>query len=153
MSNKRVYLSGPIAGLSYDGATGWRETVAEYLSAFGIVALDPMRSKTYLKNIPKLSAQSLVPGEVMSTARGITTRDRFDCLRADVMLVNLTQVHLLTSPSLGTVMEMGWADAMRIPIVCARDPKVYDHPMINEVIGFDTKDIWSALDIVVDLLK
>jgi len=39
----RVYLAGPITGLTYNGATTWREDARSYLAAKGITAYSPMR--------------------------------------------------------------------------------------------------------------
>jgi hypothetical protein len=50
----------------------------------------------------------------MSKPKGLTTRDRWDAMRCDVLLVNLLGA---TKVSIGTVLEFGWADAMDIPIV------------------------------------
>lgn len=148
----KVYLSGPIAGLSYDGATSWRATVAAYLESYGITALDPMRGKEYLRGQKVLHAQPY-DDELMSTAKAITTRDRFDCMRADLCLVNLLQAGDLPRLSLGTIMEVGWADAARIPIICARKPGTYDHPMFNEAIGFEVDNIYDAQALIVDMLR
>lgn len=148
----KVYLSGPIAGLSYDGATSWRATVAQYLASHKITALDPMRGKEYLRSVKVLTAQP-DSDELMSTAKAITTRDRFDCMRADLCLVNLLQAGDLPRLSLGTIMEVGWADAARIPIICARKPGTYDHPMFNEAIGFDVDNIYDAQALVVEMLR
>ena len=43
-----VYLSGPISGQTYTGATEWREWVRTRLQP-GINAVDPMRGKHALK--------------------------------------------------------------------------------------------------------
>lgn len=152
MSSKHVYLSGPIAGLSYSGATSWRQKVSEFLSAHGITALDPMRGKENLQGILHLNAYSN-PAGPLSTAKGITTRDRFDCMRADVVLVNLLQAESLAKLSLGTIMEVAWADAARIPIVCIRKLGTYRHPMFDEVIGFECEELWDGVDLVVEMLR
>lgn len=152
MSGK-VYLSGPIAGLNYNGATNWRQQAARFLADHGIDALDPMRGKDYLAaTTGPLQAQP-EDDEIMSTARAITTRDRFDCMRADVVLVNLLQAGGLPRLSLGTIMEVAWADAARIPIVCVREDQTYQHPMFNEVIGFETPKLYDALDLIVEMLR
>lgn len=148
-----VYLSGPIAGLSYFGATNWRSMVRSMLAAHNIRCLDPMRGKEYLKGKEQLTACDDSDGtRLMSTPRAITTRDRFDCMRADVLLVNLLQAGSLNRLSLGTIMEVAWADALRIPIVCVRMDHTYNHPMFNDVIGFECKSLHDAVDLIRDML-
>lgn len=148
----KVYLSGPIAGLSYNGATSWRSMVRGMLANHNIQALDPMRGKEYLWGKQVLEACDGDESHLMSTPRAITTRDRWDCMRADVVLVNLLQADQLSRLSLGTIMEVAWADAQRIPIVCVRKDDTYNHPMFNDVIGFECRDLPDAVDLIREML-
>ncbi|MGZ5095552.1 MAG: hypothetical protein ACXWCH_30925, partial [Burkholderiales bacterium] len=77
----------------------------------------------------------------------VMTRDRFDATRCDVLLVNLLGT---TRVSIGTVMEIAWADAKRIPIVVAMEPQgnPHEHMMIAEAIGFRVPTLDEALHIV-----
>jgi hypothetical protein len=43
-----VYLAGPITGLTYEGATEWRNVAAEKLDSDKIETLSPLRGKNYL---------------------------------------------------------------------------------------------------------
>ena len=63
------------------------------------------------------------------------TRDRFDATRCDLLFVNLLGAK---ETSIGTVMEIAWADLLRKPIVLAIEPEgnIHDHGMIKEAIGF-----------------
>ncbi len=151
---KTVYLAGPIDGLTYDDATDWRETATADLADAGIKGLSPMRCKSYLANVARLDNHDQSYGLMspLSTARGIMTRDRFDATRCDVMLVNLLGA---PNPSMGTVMEMAWADLRRTPIVCmieADGSNPHEHPMVNETIGFRATSLSEALDLVKALL-
>jgi hypothetical protein len=51
-----VYLAGPIAGLTFDGAADWREKAIERLTEFGIKGLSPLRAKEYLRGSGELSS-------------------------------------------------------------------------------------------------
>lgn len=115
MSLGRVYLAGPIAGLSYGDATDWRSQAEEWLKRHDIVGFSPMRWKRYLAREIDLKASGYDEFP-LSSARGITTRDRFDTMRVDAMIVNVLGAEKV---SIGTCIELGWADAARVPIILA----------------------------------
>lgn len=151
---KTVYLAGPITGLNYEGATDWRNQAIATLAEVGVKGLSPMRGKEYLSGVKEFTSDGDMYGalSVMSSNRGIMTRDRFDAVRCDVLLVNL-----LGAPrvSIGTVMEIAWADACRTPIVCVMEPEgnIHDHGMVKEAIGFRVATLLEGLRIVAAILK
>jgi nucleoside 2-deoxyribosyltransferase len=158
---KTVYLAGPITGCSFNGCTDWRKAVAQKLRPFGILGVDPMRAKDYLKNETAITGS--YEDKVMSCQRGIMTRDRYDATHCDVLLVNFLGANRI---SIGTVMEIAWADAHRIPIICAIEndpgqeekeignkvPNVHDHPMIREAVGFRVPTLDEAVDVAIKIL-
>lgn len=155
---KTVYLAGPITGCSFNGCTDWRNEVIERLARWGIHGLSPMRAKDYLRN--ETAIVGSYEDKVMSCQRGIMTRDRFDTMRCDVLLVNFLGAKKV---SIGTVMEIAWADSQRIPIICAiedthipalRDSpdNVHDHPMIREAIGFRVPTLGEAVHCAIKIL-
>lgn len=143
----KVYLAGPITGCSYDGCTSWREHVKTTLSKDGIECFSPLRSKIYLRE--EMEIEPSYDEYPLSTNRGITTRDRWDATRCDVLLVNVIGA---TKVSVGTVLEMAWADLSRTPIVFVTDNDVHTHGMIDEIIGFKLHNLEDALDVVRALL-
>lgn len=152
---KTVYLAGPITGFTFGGCTDWRNYARDELEQVGIAGLSPMRGKEYLESIARdtvFSADGDKYSEqgVLSTNRGIMTRDRWDATRCDVLLVNFLGSQ---KASIGTCMEIAWADLKRIPIVCAMeegDP--HQHGMILEAIGYRVKTLDNALAVVKALL-
>lgn len=144
-----VYLAGQITGLTYDGAEDWRKLAKAELAAAGIKAVSPLRGKDYLRGIPALTADCAGYGALncMSGPRGIMTRDRFDATRCDALLVNLLGTDRV---SIGTVMEIAWADLCRTPIVVAMEltGNVHEHAMINEAIGFRVETLPEALHVI-----
>lgn len=146
--SKLVYLAGPITGLSYGGATDWREHARGVLAP-EITGLSPMRGKEYLASIEKISGtgEEYAHMGCLSLPRGVMTRDRFDCTRCDVLLVNLLGAKAV---SIGTVMEIAWADSVRTPIVCAIEPtgNPHEHMMIQEALGYRVPSLNEALHIV-----
>jgi hypothetical protein len=139
---KTVYLAGPITGLSYEGCTDWRELAIKELGIAEITGLSPMRAKDYLKD------ESFVGDEyqntVLSSSRGIITRDRWDTTRCDLILVNFLGAEKV---SIGTVMELAWADAFRTPSIVVIEPEgnPHDHSMIREITGFRVETLEEGL--------
>lgn len=145
----KVYLAGPIAGNTYDQAEGWRAYAREVLEDHGIEVLSPLRAKDFLASEGLLHQHSY-DVHPLSTNKGITTRDRFDCQRADVVLVNLLGAERVT---IGTMIELGWADAARRPIVLAlEEGGVHDHAIVREVAGFIVPSLDEAIQLTIAIL-
>lgn len=149
-----VYLAGGIAGLTGPHATVWRQYTRAHLNERGIECLDPMRAKEKLQRQDQISHDfhSYEKNGAFFTSKGIMTRDFNDVKRCDALLVNLLG---LTKPSLGTIMELGWAFALQKPAVVAIENagNPHDnHPMIHECIGFRVETLDEAMDAVAVIL-
>lgn len=154
-----MYLAGPITGLNYKGATDWRGIVAEQLAESGIVAFSPMRGKDYLRKLDVIGDarvqtrpedDSYGLNKVMSSAQGITYRDRNDVMKADVVLMNLLGA---TRISIGTMIEAGWADAFRKPVIVAREKdSIHGHGMLDAIATYTVDDLEEALHLTRVLL-
>lgn len=145
MAKGWIYLAGPIGGHTYDGTTEWREYATQQLKEKGIQAWSPMRSKCFLKGA---IIDSKTYNETIATPNGITTRDRWDTTRCDIILMNLLDGEDIVS--IGSMIEVGWSDLARCPIVmvCKKDG-IYDkHPMLTSIIGFKTHDLNEGINIV-----
>jgi nucleoside 2-deoxyribosyltransferase len=154
----KVYLAGPITGLDHAGAVDWRNEVIADLCASGIKGLSPMRGKDYMSHVTEFTANGdeyeklYGVRNIMSTNRAIMTRDRFDATRCDALLVNFIGA---TRVSIGTCMEIAFADIKRIPIVCAMEPEGnhHQHGMIMEAIGFRVTTLAEAVHVVKVMLS
>ena len=148
--SKSIYLAGPITGLSYKGSTDWRRWVARRMSP-DIIPLSPMRGKDYLRDEQVIG--SAYEHHPMSTEAAITARDRFDVMtRCDAILVNVLGAK---KASIGTIIEIGWADAARKPIILAieNEGNVHDYPMIRQVAAYRTDSLPTACNIAHILLS
>jgi nucleoside 2-deoxyribosyltransferase len=149
MSAKSIYLAGPITGCSHASTVRWRDQFSDYMKGSGVECLSPMRGKDHLALLDKIEGDYF--DSVVSCARAIMTRDRFDCSRASIIVANLLREAMPkdAKPSLGTVMELAWADMRRIPILAIIDKSdsPYEHPMINEAIGFRVQSIREAAEL------
>lgn len=144
-----VYLAGPISKCSYDGATNWREYARDLLGPH-IVALSPMRGKSYLQ--AETSLGDTYPDYVMSTDKGIMGRDTFDVRRSDVLLVNFLGA---TRVSVGTVMEIGMAHALNIPVVLVIEQtgNPHEHAMLREACAWRVDSLDEGIRIVNSVLE
>lgn len=147
----KVYLAGPISGLTYDHAQDWREEATLLLACCGIQGYSPLRAKEFLRAEGELGSEDRRV-EVMATDRGIMTRDHYDCMTSDVILCNLLGASRV---SVGTVMEIAWAFAYRKPLVVVMEPSgnLHDHPMIREAIGYHVSDLGEAVAVVRAILQ
>lgn len=169
--SKKVYLAGPITGLSYGETTDWREYVKDKLHQQILVsrptefydtwsykdspieAYSPMRAKEYLYREQVIKDNyDYNPADVLSTAKGITTRDRWDCMTCDLLFVNFLGA---TKVSIGTVLEIAWADSKRTPIVMAIESdgsNIHEHAMINECVGFRVDNLDAGIHVMKSIL-
>jgi nucleoside 2-deoxyribosyltransferase len=157
MSKPLVYLAGAIAGASYGAVTSWRYEAQIQLRERGVETLSPMRAKTALasQNAGRISTDfnDYAGHGAFFRSRGIMTRDFNDVRRCDALLVNLLG---LEKPSLGTVMELGWAFALQKPAVVAIEARGNphdNHPMLHEAMGFRVETLEEAIDAVAIILN
>lgn len=152
--SKSIYLAGPISGKSYGEATEWRKQAALYLMD-DIVPLSPMRGKEYLAGNPDIKGDydaGREPG-IFSTPAAIVARDRFDTMvRCDAVLFYLLGADKV---SIGTMIEIGWADASRKPIILVieKEGNIHDHAMVRQVAGFRTDDLREGCMVANGLLS
>lgn len=147
---KCIYLSSPISGLTYEASRfGWQQEVAKQLEEFPIDLYSPMRGKSHLS---KDNYMNPVGGNdhIFSTSKSITNRDRNDCLNADLVFCNLLNAKQV---SIGCMIELGWADALRIPIVTIMEKtNIHNHSIVNEISSFIVNDLDSGIDVVKQVL-
>jgi nucleoside 2-deoxyribosyltransferase len=141
----KVYLIGPITGLSYKECTDWREYARKVLAKRRILGISPLRGKPYLRGKRKILPAYPMP---LSTAKGITTRARFDVRRCDLLLANLLEAEEI---SRGTLIEYGWADALGKPIITVmeKEGNPHDHPVVRELSGYVVNTLESGLAIAI----
>ena len=151
--SKRVYLAGPITGLSYGECVDWREWAILELEKSGIVGVSPMRAKDFLANDKPISALGQYDGDQLGlgTIPSIVTRDRWDVMRSDLILMNLFAAK---SVSIGTMVELGWADAFRKPVVLVMEPNsVHAHVFVTGLTGFKATTLHGGITLVRAILE
>jgi nucleoside 2-deoxyribosyltransferase len=148
---KKVYLAGPITGLTYGQGQDWRQYVSQRFSK-GILGYSPLRAKQYLDNghiITDNQDELIMHGDLsaaLSSDKGICARDRYDCKTADLILMNLLGA---TRVSIGTMVEIGWATAYDKPIVLVMEAEgnLHDHMMVR-TLPFIVRNLDNAIKVV-----
>jgi nucleoside 2-deoxyribosyltransferase len=136
-----------LTGVSYSDALNWRKYVESKLPA-DVIAFSALRGKGHVTNERVLKDE--YPEHLLSTPQGTITRDRYDVSRCDALFVNLLNSDEV---SIGTIMEMAWADAWRIPIILAMEARnIHDHAFVRQVAGFITADLDEAIQTAVDVV-
>lgn len=144
-----VYLAGPITGLSYKEAKGWRDYVTERLAfktrgrfstAISIETISPLRGKDSLDIDIPIGAWAM---------SDVTRRDFFDIRRSDLVLVNFLDAEKVSQ---GSLVEIGYAVALNKPLVVVMDMKnIHNHPFVVESALVITGDLDKAIDKIVEL--
>ncbi len=147
---RRVYLAGPIKGLTYKGCTSWRDYATKELERWEIIGVSPMRCREYLDNGQIIFEPDKNP---LSCDRGIMIRDRWDVTQnCDIVLANLLDAEKV---SVGTMFEYAWADMARKPVITVieKEGNPHEHPMIREATGFRVETLEEGLYMARAILK
>lgn len=113
-----AYLAGPMTGLSYAAANGWRVVVRNALLP-RIECLSPLRGIT----------EAQYAAQDAAACQRDFLRDFNDVRCCDLVFVNLLGS---TRVSQGTIYEVAWAYAFRKPVVVAieNEGNPHDHPFL-----------------------
>jgi len=149
----KVYLSGPITGLTYGEARwSWRQEFADLMFDTNITLLSPMRHEGHLaemKNVP-IEPDNL-PTHLFSHPKMIVTKDFLDIEESTIVIVNLLGAK---SVSQGTLIEMGFARAKGKTIVTITDEKnIHNSPFIGVISDVVCGTLEDAAIIVTSLLS
>lgn len=145
----KVYLAGPMTGLTLEEAEGWRKRAAEvleaprgplgYLAAF-FTCFSPLRGKEFLRYAGEMTSAG--PAKAGGD-RGIYRRDKWDVERADVVLANFTGARTV---SIGTMFELAWAAQAGKYIVVVMEPgNLHDHAFVRQAASAVFGDLDAAL--------
>lgn len=142
---RRVYLAGPISGLTYKDAIGWRSWAAERLREHRFVALDPMRGKEWIGE--KYGGDPLPP--TFDDDRAAFSRDLRDIDTSDAVLIHFA---LANRASIGTIAEMGYAHARGLPIYAVLNPRddVHHHLFVHGMTTSIQERLEDAVDDLVN---
>jgi len=125
MAKPKIYLAGPMAGLSIKEAKQWRIALTSYSDLFEL--LSPCRDHEDIEGV----IEGHGGGEAfMCKPKEIYSRDTHDIFRSDAILVNFTNAEKI---SIGTVFELGYASGLGKPIVTVGLKEgIHDHVFTQE---------------------
>lgn len=130
---RRLYLAGPITGISYKEVMEKRNNLKKDLEPEYFV-VDPMRGKESLAE--DLSLSSNYSGLHMDPLLGghsIFRRDYTDLLSCDVVLGDFRGSKKI---SIGSVMELAWAYQKGIYVITVMEPgNMHEYAFMDEVAG------------------
>lgn len=143
----KVYLAGPITGLDYKGATNWRNEVRDKVGPY-IGTYSPLRGKEFLGRATAIADH--YDGSVMAGVKGINTRDYNDVVTSDAVFVNFLGSKKV---SIGTVMEIAWAKAHNVPVVCVmEEDNIHHHAMLDYACGYIVDNLEEGVEVLKALL-
>lgn len=147
----RLYLAGPITGCSFEECDDWRTGVRRHLGEYGIACFSPLRGLEHLMNEKALFTGDYDADHPLSNDTGSTVRCRDDILRSDAVLVNFLGA---VRVSIGTCIELGWADAFRKPVIAVMETagNIHEHALVRGTIGFRLPTLPAAVQMVKQLL-
>ncbi|MDX8457244.1 hypothetical protein [Mesorhizobium humile] len=135
----KIYLSGSITGSAEDAIVGWRRKVLELLprtvEVFDPTALPFDSIAGYLQQEnPTEALQRLRHGML------VVDRNKHLIRSSDVVLANFLHAD---HASIGSIGELFWANAFRVPIVIVREQtgNVHDHAMLNAIASIVTSTL------------
>lgn len=123
-----AYLAGPVTGISWNTATGWRDGMRERLAESNVNCVSPLRGKNYLGQ--ELSIKDSYEQHAMSTERAILARDYYDVDHCDVLFVNYLGAK---TRSIGTISEVARAYFQnKYIIIVMESGNVHDHAFTRQ---------------------
>lgn len=142
MSKLRVYLAGPISGLTKDQSDNWRLKFEKMIPDAKCVM--PMYAENFAKGRVLGTCH---PGELMASAKAVMHKDEFYVRNSDAVVANFTGCGL--RPSFGSVIECAWASMLNKPLVIiAEKDNIHLHPMIVEEAGWVVDNLEDAAIVI-----
>lgn len=165
MSDKpRVYLCGPITGLSYNQARyGWRKTIYDLLSP-DIEVFSPLRQEGHLSEVQRISHKDY-PENPITTGRGIVAKDLLDVRQSDLIIANLKAIQIdpsipeeeverIQAASVGSIAEISWSYILNKPVLLIIEAtgNVHDKLFLTEQVSWRTDNVEQAAEMARALL-
>ena len=147
---KTVYLAGPIDGMTFKGANGWRQYVHDRLLPVGIIGVSPLRCEPLRKGQDTYTAAEGVDPK-FGTSKAIGSKNIHDVRNCDMTLC------FLPGPreriSLGTICELAGAHFInKQTIMVTDDPYLMSHPVIDAMSGWKLSNMDDAIEVIIGVL-
>jgi len=141
MSKPRLYLAGPILGLTEGDAKDWRDDFTKRLQPSGIVCVSPLRCEPSVDGVYASSYGDLCFG----TAGAITAKNYMDVQSCAAVLCYFPYRGVGKDRSAGTIAELAWSFALQKPrVVVSDDDFIRNHPVIKTMAQWMLPDLEAA---------
>ena len=145
MSNKTVYLAGPIGGCNKGEANSWRDDVTARIAEHNIIGISPLRCEPLITGRYKKSGYD---DPCFGTADAIGSKNEIDVRSCDLTLAYLPTL----SP--GTLAEIGLAKGAQKPIiVVTKLPLIRKHPLFINWTNWMLDDLAQAVDVIIGVFE
>lgn len=145
----KVYLAGPIAGLTDGQARNWREDVSRKLDYHGIKGISPLRCEKPANGVFDDGPQ-LDP----NFKREILAKNTYDVKACDVTLAYLPVPAVGQRHSYGTMWEVGAARILSKPVfIVTNDPVIASHPLFGGVADWCYDSMDKAVERIIAFLE
>ena len=146
---KYIYLAGPIAGLTEEEATTWRNDV-DLMLPDNIVGISPLRCEPLRPGM--VYTDDGATDKMWSDPRAINAKNWLDTESSDLVLAYLPKQMNDRRPSIGTIIEIGWTLGLKKPlIVVSDDNQMLDHPLIECNAAWRLKELDDAVEVILGL--
>lgn len=136
----KIFLAGRIEGLTWEAANSWRKDAITFLR--GGVSNDVYNPCSF---IPSKHRNNLLNANNIHNRTDMID-DNFKYIRqADVILVNLDVA------SIGTLLDLGAAHILHIPIVAFNMGQCKEHPSIKNIIDYQYDTLEEACEYILKL--
>lgn len=147
---RTVYLAGPILGTTEAEAKDWRNTVASKLYCHNIRGISPLRCEPIVGEVYGTGNNA---DPLFGTARAISSKNFFDVQACDMTFAYMPKHLEKQSVSIGTILEIGWAYALRRPVVLVTDdPYLMQHPVLNSCAAWLVPTLDDGIELAVGIL-
>jgi hypothetical protein len=115
--------------------------------------LNPVRGRKYLTGMTKTKKFPVVAGTGGDWSREVVRRDRFDVMRADVILFNF-EVPGVKKVSIGSMFELAWArDHSKFALLVMKDSNLHNHVFVRDAASLIVPTLQDALTYLAEVLN
>lgn len=135
----RVYLAGPIGPGGTETNGDWRLEATAVLKVNGLITVEPLEMNNY----------SVMGVADQYVPRILTDRDRRFATQSEFLLANFAGA---TARSLGTAVELAWADmSPTVSVTVMEEENPHRHPIIESISDYIVPDLMTACRVIVSL--
>ena len=146
----KIYLAGPISGMSYEAAVQGFLVRKKTLEDIGYEVLVPFAGKGYLRNEVELKAHGYKDFPP-STNHAIYERDKWMVSQSDIVYASLLGCG--DRISIGTMMELAWASYLgKHTIVTMEEKNVHEHAFVLEAADIRFYENVAAINYLMKLM-